>query len=190
LLRRLPPRHCIRAFAFVPVFRRSEINFYLTLPLLTGVALIQTTVLSRISVLGGRPNLMLLVVLIWAVVRGLDEGLVWAFVGGLIVDLLSGGPLAGTALALVAAAFLAGQSLGEEVGSEVVRLMMLTVLGALTYHLTVLVVLGWTGHAVSWGFSLARVAGPSVVLNAVLAPFVLQPVRWLDQATGRDRGVV
>ena len=162
----------------------------MTIPLLTGIALIQTTVLARVSILGARPNLMLLVVLTWAVVRGLDEGLVWAFVGGLIMDLLSGGPLAGTALALVAAAYLAGQSLGEEVGSEVVRLVILAVLGVLTYHVTLLVVLGWTGHPVNWGFSLTRVAGPSVVLNAVLTPFVLQPLRWLDQVTELDRGVV
>ena len=162
----------------------------MTFPLLTGIALIQTTVLARVSILGARPNLMVLVVLTWAVVRGLDEGLVWAFVGGLIMDLLSGGPLAGTALALVAAAYLAGQSLGEEVGSEVVRLVILAVLGVLTYHVTLLVVLGWTGHPVNWGFSLTRVAGPSVVLNAVLTPFVLQPLRWLDQVTELDRGVV
>jgi rod shape-determining protein MreD len=133
---------------------------------------------------------MLLVVLIWAVVRGLDEGLLWAFIGGLIMDLLSGGPLAGTALALVAAAYLAGQSLGEGVGSQAVRSMILTVLGALTYHLALLIILGWTGHPVNWGFSLARVAGPSIVLNGVLAPFVLQPLSWLERATGRDRMVL
>jgi len=161
----------------------------LTLPFLTSLALIQTTVLSRVDVLGGRPNLLLIVVLIWAVVRGMDEGLVWAFVGGLILDLLSGGPLAGTALALLAAAYLAGQSLGEEVGSAALRVMVLAALGTLTYHVVLLLVLSWTGHPVSWGFSLARVGGPSVVLNAVLAPIVLQPLSWLERATGRD-GVV
>lgn len=151
--------------------------------------MIQTTVFSRIDILGARPDLMLLVVLIWAVVRGLDEGLLWAFGGGLIVDLLSGGPLAGTALALLAAAFLAGQSLGEEVGSDSVRVTVLAAVGALTYHLVLLAVLAWTGHTVSWGFSLARVGAPSVVLNAMLAPVVLYPMSWLESATDRE-GVV
>jgi len=158
-----------------------------TLPLLTGIALIQTTVLSRVSVLGARPNLMLLVVLIWAMVRGLDEGAVWAFVGGLIVDLLSGGPFAGTALALVAAAYLAGQSLVEGVGSDAVRAIIMAVLGVLMYHIALLIVLSWTGHPVSWGFSLTRVAGPSIVLNGLLAPVLLQPLSWLERVTGRDR---
>lgn len=164
-----------------------KINVYLTLPLLTSVALIQATVLSRVSVLGARPNLMLLVVLIWAMVRGLDEGVVWAFVGGLIVDLLSGGPFAGTAVALVAAAYLAGQSLVEGVGSDAVRSIILVVLGVLMYHLTLLIILSWTGHPVSWGFSLAQVAGPSIVLNGLLAPIVLHPMSWLERVTGQDR---
>lgn len=145
--------------------------------------------MSRISVLGARPNLVLLVVLTWAVVRGADEGLMWAFVGGMILDLLSGGPLGATALALAGAAYLAGQSLGEELGLPVVRLMILVALGALVYHLIILLILNWTGHTVSWGFSLARVGGPSVLLNALLAPAVLPPLNWLERATAQD-GVV
>lgn len=155
-------------------------------PLLTGVALIQTTFLARVDVLGGRPNLMLLVVLVWTVIRGIDEGLIWAFVGGLLLDLLSGGPLAGMALALLAAAYLAGQSLVEGMGSQAVRLVILTVLGALVYHVVLLFVLDWTGHAVDWGFSLLRVAGPSVLVNGALAPSLLPLLTWLERATGEE----
>lgn len=161
-------------------------SFYLTFPLLTGVALVQATLLSRISVLGAPPNLMLLVVLVWTVVRGIDEGLVWAFMGGLMLDLLSGGPLASMALALLAAAYLAGQSLGEEVGSQAVRLMILTVLGAVAYHLVLLILLNWSGHVVEWGSALVRVAGPSVLLNALIVPFLLPPLTWLERATGEE----
>jgi rod shape-determining protein MreD len=157
-----------------------------TLSLLTGAALVQTTLLSRINVLGAQPNLMLLVVLLWSLVRGVDEGLVWAFLGGLMVDVLSGGPLAGTAIALLAAAYLAGQSLGEQVGSRAVRSVILTVLGTAAYHLALLIVLDWTGHTVDWAFSLSRVTVPSVVLNGLLAPFVLQPLNWLERATRRE----
>lgn len=148
--------------------------------------MIQTTLLSRISVVGAQPNLMLLVVLLWSLVRGVDEGLLWAFLGGLIVDVLSGGPLAGTAIALLAAAYLAGQSLGEQLGSQALRSMILTVLGTATYHLALLIVLDWTGHKIDWAFSLTRVAGPSVVLNGLLAPFVLQPLNWLERVTRRE----
>lgn len=162
-------------------------NLYLALPLLTGVALVQTTLLAQVNVLGARPNLMLLLVLVWAVVRGMDEGLIWAFVGGLILDLLSGGPLPSLGLALLAGAYLAGQSLGQGVGSQAVRLIILTMMGATAYHLVLLIILDWSGHTVDWGFSLLRVAGPSVLLNAGLAPILLPLLTWLDQATG-ERG--
>jgi rod shape-determining protein MreD len=147
------------------------------------VALIQTTLLSRIKLWGARPDLMLLVVLVWAVVRGIDEGLVWSFIGGLLIDLFSGGPLAATALALLAAALIAGQPLGLGIGSRVVRLLLLSFLGIVAYHLVLLIILGWTGHTIHWGFAWLQVAGPSTLLNVVLAPFVLQPLALLERAT-------
>jgi rod shape-determining protein MreD len=160
-------------------------NFYLTIPLLTVVALFQSVLLSRVSLWGARPDLMLLLVLLWAMVRGVDEGLVWGFIGGLLVDLLSGGPLGGASLALLAAAFLAGQPWGRGIGSSVVRLLFLALAGAVAYHLVLLTALA-TGHSVAWGFSLLRVAAPSVLLNVALAPFIRPALVWLERKTRRE----
>lgn len=146
----------------------------------------QTTLFSRVNLLGARPDLLLLIVLVWAVVRNVDEGVIWGFVGGLIIDLLSGGPLGGTSLALVAAAFLAGQPWGQGIGSPVVRLLLLALASAAAYHLILLIILSWTGHAVDWGFALLRVAGPSTLFNTVLAPFLRQPMIWLERKTRRE----
>ena len=101
--------------------------------------------LSRINLWGARPDLMLLVVLVWAVVRSMDEGMVWGFVGGLIIDLFSGGPLGTTALALLTVAFLTGQPWGQGIGSPVIRLLLLAFAAGLAYHLVLLAVLAWTG---------------------------------------------
>jgi rod shape-determining protein MreD len=167
------------------VNREYEMNFYLVIPLLTLVALFQSVLLSRVSLWGARPDLMLLIVLLWAMVRSVDEALVWGFIGGLLMDLLSGGPLGGTSLALLAAAFLAGQSWGQDIGSSVVRLLLLALVGAVAYHLVLLIALA-TGHTVAWGFSLLRVAMPSVLLNVALAPFVRPVLVWLERRTRRE----
>jgi rod shape-determining protein MreD len=129
---------------------------------------------------------MFLVVLAWAVARSVDEGLVWGFIGGLIIDLRSGGPLGATALALVAVTFLAGQPWGRGIGSPVVRLLVLALVGGLIYHVILLIALAWTGNTVDWGFSLLRVAVPSAVLNTVLAPFIWQPMAWLGRKLRRE----
>ncbi len=147
--------------------------------------------LSRLNLWGARPDLMLLVVLAWAVVRGVDEGLMWGFIGGLIVDLLSGGPLGATALALLAVA-LAGRPWGRGavtvpvLGPPVISFLLLTFLGVVVYHLVLLFVLAWTGHAVDWRFALTQVVGPSALLNVALAPFVRQPLAWLERRTRRE----
>jgi len=129
---------------------------------------------------------MLLIVLVWAFVRNVDEGLVWGFIGGLVIDLLSGGPLGATALALSAAALLAGQRWGQELGPQVVRLLFVTFVGVLFYHLVLLAALAWTGHTVNLGFSLLSVAGPSALLNMILAPFVRPPLVWLERRSKRE----
>ena len=76
---------------------------------------------------------------------------------------------------------------GRGFGPPVVRLLLLAFLGVVAYHLVLLFVLTWTGHAVDWRFALMRVVGPSVLLNVVLAPFVWQPLAWLERKTRQER---
>jgi rod shape-determining protein MreD len=149
--------------------------------------LIQSVWLAGVSLWGARPDLMLLVVVAWSVVRGIDEGLIWGFIGGLSLDVLSGGPLGGYVLALLAVALLAGQPWGQGLGLALVRLLLLTLVGVLIYHLILLLVLAWTGHTVHWVFSLARTVGPSAVLHALLIPFVWRPLAWLDRRIQGER---
>lgn len=143
--------------------------------------------LSRVSLWGARPELLLLVVLMWSVVRGADEGMLWAFLGGLMMDLFSGGPLGAIALALVVASFLSGRLLRVDLGAPTVGVVLSTFLAIFGYHLVLLVVLAWTGYPVDWLDGLFRVAWPSALLNAVLAPFVHRPMRWLERRTRRER---
>jgi rod shape-determining protein MreD len=151
------------------------------------VALFQSVVLARLDLLGGQPDLVLLVVLVWAVVRGTEEGVVWGFIGGLVIDLLSGGPFGITTLALLVVAWMAGQPWGRGIGSITMRLLLLAFIGVLVYHLVLLFVLAWTGYAVNWAHSILEVTIPSALLNAALAPFVRWPLNWLEQGMRPER---
>src|SRR6267143_7061714 len=61
-------------------------------------ALLQGTVAPLIAIGGARPLLPILVAGSWAVAAGAREAVWWAFLGGIVSDLLSGGPLGATAL--------------------------------------------------------------------------------------------
>jgi len=140
-------------------------------------------VLAPLSVLGGRPDLVLLAVVGWAFLRGPTEGVIWAFIGGLLLDLFSGGPFGCFTLSLLLVALFVGQRWGQELGSHVLQLVLLTLIAGFCYHLVLLVILWWSGHPPHWSYHLSRVAAPSAVVNAALAPFVHWPLAWLDRRT-------
>ena len=76
---------------------------YLVIPLMAVLVILQSAVLPNFTILGVIPQLMFVATIAWALLRGLREGLVWAFVAGLLADLFSAGPLGVTSLALMAA---------------------------------------------------------------------------------------
>lgn len=76
--------------------------------LLAFAALVQVTWAPRLELYGAFPNLVLAAVVCIAWLRGPRAGLVWACVGGLLLDLTAPGPLGPHALALVAGAYAVG----------------------------------------------------------------------------------
>src|SRR5690606_7340914 len=82
--------------------------YYMMLPLIAAACLFQATAAARIKIYGVKPDLVLLLVVIGTLVYGGRSGLVWAFFGGLGLDIFSGGPMGSSSLALMAAALVAG----------------------------------------------------------------------------------
>lgn len=112
------------------------------LPLLYGMplllfiaALLQSTVAARLVVRGVKPDLVLIIVVIGSLIYGGKAGMLWAFLGGIGLDLFSGGPLGISSLGLMPAALVA--SLGHRVLSRYHLFVPLgaSALGTLIYGL-------------------------------------------------------
>jgi rod shape-determining protein MreD len=69
----------------------------------TVTALIEVTLVPYIAVGGAGPHPVLIGGVIWTIAAGIDRGITWAFVGGLVLDSLLGRPLGISALALLLA---------------------------------------------------------------------------------------
>lgn len=69
----------------------------------TVIALVESTVVQYISVGDAGPHPVLIGGVIWTIAAGIDRGITWAFVGGLVLDSLLGRSLGTTALALLIA---------------------------------------------------------------------------------------
>jgi len=113
---------------------------------------------------------------------------VWAFVGGLVLDLFSGGPMGAITLALLIVAFLAGRQWGRELSPAFLRVFLVALSLGFLYHFLLLLILTGTGVRVGWAYGLARVAAPSAMLNALLAPVVYHLLSLLDRRT-RTKGL-
>lgn len=85
-----------------------DILYYLMLPLLFIASLLQSTAAARIQVGGVKPDLVLLLVVVGTLIYGSKPGIIWAFFGGIGLDIFSGGPMGGSSLALMVATLVVG----------------------------------------------------------------------------------
>ena len=69
----------------------------------TVTALVEATLAQYIKVGDAAPHPVLVGGVIWTIAAGIDRGITWAFVGGLVLDSLLGRPLGVSAFALLAA---------------------------------------------------------------------------------------
>lgn len=69
----------------------------------TVIAIVEVTLQRYLAVGDAVPHPVLVGGVIWAIAAGIDRGITWAFVGGIVLDSLLGRPLGSSALALLLA---------------------------------------------------------------------------------------
>jgi rod shape-determining protein MreD len=163
-------------------------SLQLGIPIFILAALVQATVLSHVRVYGGQPDLIVIIVLAWAILDRDQEGMVWAFVGGLFLDLLSGTPLGISSLALVPVAFLVGLTEAQVYRENVGLPLLMASGGALAYHILYLLLLRFFADmSVPWSEALVYVTLPSIVFDVILViPAVRILGRWYKRLHPRQ----
>lgn len=70
-------------------------------------ALMEVTVASRIHLADAQPQIVLVIAVLLTLIIGFEEGMAWAFVGGLFIDMLKFRPLGSTVFGLLVVVGLA-----------------------------------------------------------------------------------
>jgi rod shape-determining protein MreD len=78
-------------------------RIYLIFPLMLILLLLQVTAAPYFELYGIAPQLLFVITIAWTLYFGVQQGLIWAFAGGMLLDLFSAGPMGASALALMAA---------------------------------------------------------------------------------------
>ncbi len=164
-------------------------SLYFGIPILLVGAVLQSVWIEKMRFLGGRPDLVLLLVITWAIIRGLNEGTLWGFIGGLFCDLLSGGPFGLWTISLTLVTFVAGQSWIHGLGPTIMRLALVSGLGTLLAHTVFLALMVLLGYPVAIGRAYATLIGPAALLNLLLSPFSFRFLVWFHQRAPQRSGV-
>lgn len=148
-------------------------TIFIAIPVLLLLTIVQSTILAQVIVLGATPQLMPLLILAWAMVRGPVEGLVWAFVAGLLIDVFSASPLGISSLALMAAVLLVTTLQQSIALNRFFIPMILGGIGMFTFSLVSVLLLRLSGYPIVW----SGVA--TVPVTVVLHAFMILPVYWI-----------
>jgi rod shape-determining protein MreD len=142
-------------------------------------ALIQSTVLP-FAAQGGGLDLVLVIAVVWTMALGLEGGLVWAFLGGLVIDVLLMRPLGLTAfidVLAVGAAWVTGRIFVRALYPVIV--VTAAVLAALAAPLTVVLyqALRDVPDSVDPTAGMVTAAVSAAVLAALITPLALAVAR-------------
>ena len=163
--------------------RLMDALYYLFGVLILLLGLAQSAVLPHIRIAGVHPDLMLVLVVCWSMLRGFREGVIWALMAGIVLDLLSGAPFGMFTLSLVCAALLPGLGTANFFRSHLLMVLAFVALGTVCSYAISLLMLYLAGQGTIIFEMASRQLLPSVGFNACVALIVFPPISWLHRRT-------
>jgi rod shape-determining protein MreD len=161
------------------------VSYYVGIALVVLSALVEASVLPLFRVQGLQPNLTLVLLMTWLIVRGAEEAYVLIPVGGIFLGLVDGA-LMGTALLALAPVAILQEVRGAQLNERgLIMAVAFTIIMSLVYNYTYLLVFTLQGEAGSWLEAASRVIIPTTFMNvAILLPLYLGFL-WLNPQVRR-----
>jgi rod shape-determining protein MreD len=151
----------------------------LAFPILALALVLQMAVLSRLSLLSGAADLVLLVVAAWSLQERVDSSWQWSLLAGVIVGVASGLPLLVPVLGYLATTGLARLVLRRVWETPILAMFIVVFFGTLVYLTLALVWASLAGGNYPSEQAFSLIILPSVLLNIGLAIPVFLLVRDL-----------
>ncbi len=159
---------------------------FLSVPILLIAAILQATFVPQIRLLNGGPDLVFLLVIAWSINAEVEESVLWAFVGGISVDLLSAAPTGTSTLGMLLVVF-AISGIGRQVYRiGFILLIGVTLAGTLVQQLITMIILWFTGWSINWFADVALIVAPTMFYNLMLILPVYWFVRRVQRRVQRD----
>lgn len=144
-------------------------NILAALPILGGLAVFQFAILSRIPLILGTGDVLLLAVIAWSLQERVETAWQWSVIGGFFASLGSGlpfGVLIGSYSVITGVALVVRRRVWKR---PILAMVWMTFVGTLIIHLSSLVVRLLTGVTVPIIDAFNLITLPSLLLNVLLA---------------------
>lgn len=164
-------------------------NLFLSIPILSLAVALQVSISPQIRILGGAPDLVLLIVLCWSVNSQFDESMTWAFVGGIVADLLSAAPLGTTSMGLILIVFIVHLFQQRLYRVGFLLLLPMVLAGTLLKETLFAIVLAFVGLGSNYGTMFFYVIVPTALYNAAAIWVIYFFVRRIQKRLPREKRV-
>lgn len=154
--------------------------YYIGLPLLILVAILDATFIRVLQIWGGAPNLMLMVIVAWALLTDLDEALPWAVMGGVLRDLLSVAPTGSSAFAFIIIVVAIDIVFPPISWRNVIIAPAVIFAATFVYDAVLLVFLILAGFSRPILYGFLYISLPSAVENVLLILFVFRTIGGIN----------
>ncbi|MEA2582323.1 MAG: rod shape-determining protein MreD [Thermomicrobiales bacterium] len=137
--------------------------------LLLFAALVQATVLPSMNVIAVLPDTTLVLLLVWCALRGMPEGLIWAFGLGLLLDVISLDPFGANGLGLLGVAVLGGLARRRFFHSNLIVPIVVAVAATFVHAFVLLLIRSAEGSGLPLA-AVMRVVFLQALLNSIFVP--------------------
>lgn len=151
------------------------------------LALVQASSIEQFKILGVAPNLTLVFLVAWLVVRGLDDVLPMIAVTGITSGLIG---LQTQGVVLLALLPIAAFGLLREmhvIHSDLALVLALVFAGSIAYEFVILITVMVTGGTLDPLVGIRSAVLPAAIVNVAMAPFVFGVMRLAKPAPRRGR---
>lgn len=142
--------------------------YLIGVPLLLFLALLQSSVFSQLTLLDGRPDLVLLAVLSWSLAGRHVEAMFLGMLGGFFLDLFSGLPFGSHAIALILVIYLLSFFEGRFWEAHLLMPLSVSLIASLIFHGLEVGTILLMGRTFDVAHAMTRIVLPSTFINLVL----------------------
>jgi hypothetical protein len=155
----------------------------LAFPILGLLIILQSAVVSRIPLLHGTADLVLIALLAWAVQERVSTAWQWSILGGILVSMVTALPLVAVLLGYLLATGVALLLRHRVWQVRILALLIATFFGTLITHTVTVAYLRLSGTSIPLVEAFNVITLPSALLNLLVAvpmyPFIADLAHWL-----------